>query len=142
MAKTLRAIRQFMEKMQIPGRDGVDLPSSNKTFPDGAHCRIEIAGVERPSSLEAMIDEARKRNIAIHRVIATVGGSTYCDFEELKAMARMGRDEKIEIVMAVGHRKSWDVGSKEMSNPEGSMQRFRAATCEVEKFQVCWGKVG
>jgi len=44
-----------------------------------------------------------------------VGGSTYGDFEELKAMAQMGRDEKIEIIMAVGHRKAWDAGAKEMS---------------------------
>ncbi len=125
MTKTLKEIREFMERMGIPGRDLWDLPSSTKTFPDGAHWRIEIAGVERASTMEAMIDEARKRNINIHRVIATVGGSTYCDFEELKAMAQMARDEKIEVVMTVGHRKAWDVGSKEMSTHEGSMQGFR-----------------
>lgn len=125
MTKTLKEIREFMERMGIPGRDLWDLPSSTKTFPDGAHWRIEIAGVEHASTMEAMIDEARKRNINIHRVIATVGGSTYCDFEELKAMAQMARDEKIEVVMTVGHRKAWDVGSKEMSTHEGSMQGFR-----------------
>ena len=125
MTKTLKEIREFMERMGIPGRDLWDLPSSTKTFPDGAHWRIEIAGVERASTMEAMIDEARKRNINIHRVIATVGGSTYCDFEELKAMAQMARDEKIEVVMTVGHRKAWDVGSKEMSTYEGGMLGFR-----------------
>jgi len=125
MTKTLKEIREFMERMGIPGRDLWDLPSSTKTFPDGAHWRIEIAGVEHASTMEAMIDEARKRNINIHRVIATVGGSTYCDFEELKAMAQMARDEKIEVVMTVGHRKAWDVGSKEMSTYEGGMQGFR-----------------
>lgn len=31
--------------------------------------------------MEDMIDEARKRKTPIHRVAATVGGSTYCDFE-------------------------------------------------------------
>ena len=125
MTKTLKEIREFMEGMGIPGRDLWDLPSSTKTFPDGAHWRIEIAGVERASTMEAMIDEARKRNINIHRVIATVGGSTYCDFEELKAMAQMARDEKIEVVMTVGHRKAWDAGSKEMSTYEGGMLGFR-----------------
>ena len=121
MAKTLEEIRKFMEGMGIPGRDLWDLPSSTKTFPDGAHWRVEISGVERPSTMEAMIDEARKMNITIHRIVATVGGSTYCDFEELEAMAQMARAEKIEVVMAVGHRKAWDVGSKEMSNWEGAM---------------------
>jgi len=125
MAKTLKEIRDFMEKMKIPGRDLWELPSSTQTFPDGAHWRIEIAGVERPSTMEALIDEARKRDIAIHRVIATVGGSTYCTFEELKTMAQMARDEKIEVVMTIGPRKAWDVGSKELSTHEGSMQGFR-----------------
>lgn len=125
MAKTIEEIREFMERMGIPGRDLWALPSSTKTFPDGAHWRVEIAGVERASTMEAMIDEAKKRNLVIHRAIATVGGSTYCDFAELKAIAQMGRAEKIEVVMVVGPRKAWDVGSKEMSTPEGSMQGFR-----------------
>ena len=84
--KALNEIREFMEAMGIPGRDLGELPSSTKTFPDGAHWRIEISGVERPSTMEAMIDEARKRNVIIHRVIVTVGGSTTCTIEELKAI--------------------------------------------------------
>ena len=125
MSAVLKTIRDFMEKEGIPGRDAHDLPTSTKSFPDGASFRIEIAGVERASTMEAMIDEARKRQVAIHRCIAAVGGSTYCDFEELKAMAQMARDEKIEMIMTVGHRKGWDAGSKEISTPEGAMQAFR-----------------
>jgi hypothetical protein len=125
MSDVLKKIRDFMEKQGIPGRDAYDLPSSEKTFPDGAHYRIEIAGVERASTMEAMIGEAKKRGITIHRAIAAVGGSTYCDFEELKAMAQMAHEEKIEVVMTVGHRKGWDPGSKELSTPEGAMQGFR-----------------
>jgi len=114
-----------MEKEGIPGRDLYDLPSSNRAFPDGANYRIEVAGVERASTMEAMIDEARKRKIVVHRAIAAVGGSTFCDFQELKAMAQMAYEEKIEVIMTVGHRKSWDSGSKEMSTHEGMMQGFR-----------------
>lgn len=125
MTRTLPEIRQFMEKMGIPGRDLGDLPSSTKTFPDGAHWRVEISGVEYPSSLEAVIDEARKRGVVVHRIIATVGGATYCDSSELKAMAQIARDEKIEVVMTVGPRKGWDAGSKESSTREGSMLGFR-----------------
>jgi hypothetical protein len=125
MSDDLRKIRDFMEKEGIPGRDGYDLPTSEKTFPDGANYRIEVAGVERATTMEAMIDEARKRNVTVHRVIAAVGGSTYCDFEELKAMAQMAYEEKIEVVMTVGHRKAWDPGSKEAATHEGMMQGFR-----------------
>ncbi len=125
MSEVLKTIRTFMEKEGIPGRDAYDLPTSAKLFPDGANFRIEIAGVERASTMEAMIDEANKRKVTIHRAIAAVGGSTYCDFQELKDMAQMAHDEKIEMIMTVGHRKGWDVGSKEISNSEGSMQGFR-----------------
>lgn len=125
MSATMKKIRDFMESMGIPGRDGYDLPSSEKTFPDGANWRFEIAGIERASTMEAMINEAKKRKVTIHRAIAAVGGSTYCDFEELKAMAQMANDEQIEVIMTVGHRKGWDVGSKEISTSEGSMQGWR-----------------
>lgn len=125
MSELIKKIRGFMEKEGIPGRDGYDLPTSKKAFPDGAHYRFEIAGVERASTMEAMIVEARRRNFTVHRVIATVGGSTYCDFEELKAMAQMAYEEKIEVVMAAGHRKGWDVGAKESATSEGAMQGFR-----------------
>ncbi|MCF8049604.1 MAG: hypothetical protein K9L59_00090 [Desulfobacterales bacterium] len=125
MSETLKKIRAFMEKEGIPGRDAHDLPTSKKTFADGARYRIEIAGVERASTMEALIDESKKRGVTVHRAICAVGGSTYCDFEELKAMAQMAAEEKIEVVMTVGHRKAWDVGSKEISNPEGAMQGFR-----------------
>jgi len=125
MSETMKKIRDFMESMGIPGRDGYDLPTAEKTFPDGAHWRFEIAGIERASTMETMITEAGKRKVTIHRAIAAVGGSTYCDFEELRAMAQMAHDEQIEVIMTVGHRKGWDVGSKEISTPEGSMQGWR-----------------
>ncbi|MBW1696633.1 MAG: hypothetical protein JRH18_11865 [Deltaproteobacteria bacterium] len=125
MSDVLNRIRKFMEQQGIPGRDAYDLPTSERTFPDGAHYRFEVAGVERASTMESMIDEAGKRNLTIHRVIATVGGSTFCDFEELKAMAQMAHDEHIEIIMTVGHRKGWDAGAREAAMPEGQMQGFR-----------------
>ncbi len=125
MSETLKKIRAFMEKEGIPGRDGHSLEPSQKSFPDGAHWRIEIAGVERASTMEAMIAEAKKRDVTIHRAIATVGGSTYCDFAELEDMAQMAREAQIEVIMTVGHRKSWDVGAKELATAEGMMQGFR-----------------
>lgn len=125
MSEVLAKIREFMQAQGIPGRDSYDLPTSAKSFPDGANFRIEIAGVERASTMEAMIDEAGKRNVTVHRAIATVGGATFCDFGELKALAQMAYDEKIEVIMTVGHRKGWDAGARETSNPEGAMQAFR-----------------
>ena len=125
MSEALNRIRKFMEKEGIPGRDAWELPDSNKTFADGANFRIEIAGVERASTMQAMIKEAERRGLVVHRAIATVGGSTYCDFQELKDMAQMAREAGIEMITTVGHRKGWDTGSKEISTFEGQMQGFR-----------------
>lgn len=47
-------IRKAMEKFGVPGRDCYDLPTSKKTFPDGADYRIEISGVERPSTSDCV----------------------------------------------------------------------------------------
>ncbi|MCF7936852.1 MAG: hypothetical protein K9L28_10980 [Synergistales bacterium] len=124
-AKHLDEIREFMDGMGIPGRDGWGLPDSEKGFPDGAHYRIEIAGVERLSTMKAMVDEAANRGVTVHRAICTVGGSSYCDFEEIREMARIAREEQIELVMTMGHRKAFDVESKEISTGEGAMQGFR-----------------
>jgi hypothetical protein len=136
MSEVLLKIRNFMEKEGIPGRDAYELPTSPKTFPDGANYRIEIAGVERASTMEAMIDEARKRNLAVHRVIAAVGGSTYCDFAELSAMAQMAREEKIEVVMTVGHRKGWDAGARESATAEGALQAFRLRGSDHVSYHI------
>jgi hypothetical protein len=136
MTDTLGTIRAYMEKRGIPGRDAHDLPTSAKRFPDGAQYRIEIAGVERASTMEALIDEAHRRGVTVHRAIAAVGGSTYCDFEELKDMARMAAEEKIEVVMTVGHRKGWDAGSKEMTTPEGALQGFRLRGSDHVSYHI------
>lgn len=136
MSEVLKKIRDFMVKEGIPGRDAYELPTSPKSFPDGANYRIEVAGVERASTMEAMIDEARKRDVTIHRAIAAVGGSTYCDFAELKAMAQMAYEEKIEVVMTVGHRKGWDAGSKEISTAEGAMQAFRLRGSDNVSYHI------
>jgi len=122
---TLNEIRDFMEKQGIPGRDLHNLPSSEKSFPDGCNFRIEIAGIERASTLRGMIEESQKRGVVVHRVIATVGGSTFCDMAELQDMAAMAAEQRIEVVMTVGPRKAWDAGSKEGVSPEGMMQGFR-----------------
>jgi hypothetical protein len=124
MAK-IEEIRNFMEAMGIPGRDLYDIPSSQKTFPDGANYRIEIAGVERPSTMKALIDESKRRELPVHRAIATVGGATYCDFMELQEMAQMAREAKIETIMTIGHRLGWDPGAKSAVTLEGQQNGWR-----------------
>jgi hypothetical protein len=136
MSDVLNTIRNFMEKQGIPGRDGYELAASGKAFADGANFRIEIAGVERASTMEAMIKEADKRNVVIHRAIAAVGGSTYCDFEELKDMAQMAKEAQIETIMTVGHRKGWDTGASEGKTSEGQAQGPRLRGSDNISFHI------
>ncbi len=113
-----------LEKYGIPGRDLNDLPSSPTRFPDGAHCRIEIAGIERASSLQEMLDESEKRSTPIHRVIGTVGGATLITMDELKEYARIAHKAGVEVIMTLGASRGWDTG-RQIVTREGLVSGMR-----------------
>ena len=120
----IKKIRSAMEKHGIPGRDLYDLPTSPLTFPDGAHYRMEVSGVERLSTLEALVDEMEKRNIPIHRLISVVMGSTLLDDEELSAFATLAKEKKMEVILTPGPRSGWDTG-RQLVTPEGGLSGAR-----------------
>jgi len=107
----IERISKMIEKCGTPARDLYDLPTSGITFPDGAHYRMEVSGIEELSEMEALIDEMRKRDVPIHKVIAMGKGATLLSQKELKDLAQMGHDAKIEIIIIPGPRSAWDVGS-------------------------------
>lgn len=123
-------IKHALEEVGIPGRDLYDLPVSPKRFPDGGQYRIEVSGVERLSTLEALLDEQAKQNVTIHRLISTVMGSTYLTQEELKAFARLAHDAQMEVIICPGPRNSWDVGAKTLCAPEGATAGINARGCD------------
>lgn len=120
----MNKIRSAMEKYGVPGKDLYELPSSPLRFPDGAHYRMEISGVERLSTLEALVDEMEKRDVPIHRVISVVMGATLLDDEELSAFARLAKEKRVEVVMTPGPRSSWDTG-RQLVSPEGGLSGLR-----------------
>lgn len=117
-------IRKSMEKLGVPGRDLYDLPTSDKTFPDGANYRMEISGVEHFSTLEAVIDEAEKRDVPLHRLISTVMGSTLLSTDELSDFAKLASEKKMEVIITPGPRSSWDTG-RQLVTPEGGLSGLR-----------------
>jgi hypothetical protein len=121
---TIEEVWSKLERYGIPGRDPHDIPSSGARFPDGAHYRIEIAGVERASALEAMLDESEKRGIPVHRVIATVGGATLITMDELKAYARLAHDAGVEVIATLGGSRGWDTG-RQIATREGIVSGMR-----------------
>lgn len=122
----LEKARELLQRAGLPGRD--ELVPSTKTFPDGAHYRMEISGVERPSTLEALIEESDKRNMPIHRLISVVMGATLLDDKELKDFAQMAADARMEVILTPGPRAIWDIG-RQIATPEGALSglRFRGA---------------
>lgn len=124
----LADVRKLMEKHGIPGSDARDLPTSEKRFPDGAWYRMEISGVERPSVLEATIDEMNKRKIPLHRMISMVMGATYLTKQEWKDFAQMAADARLEVIVTPGPRTPWYTG-RQVATPEGALSglRFRGS---------------
>jgi hypothetical protein len=131
--KSYEKVRKALEKIGLPGQDAYDLPTSSKRFPDGAGYRIEISGVERPEVLEALIDEADKRDVPVHRLISVVMGATLLDDKELKKFAQLAHDAQMEVILTPGPRTSWDIG-RQLATSDGviSGMRFRGADKLVE----------
>jgi len=120
----MESIRKAMERFGIPGRDLYDIPTSGRTFPDGAHYRMEISGVERFSTLEALVDEMEERDVSIHRLISTVMGSTLLTDDELERIASLASEKRLEVIITPGPRTSWDLG-RQLFTPEGCISGLR-----------------
>jgi hypothetical protein len=122
--RNLSDVRAMLEKVGIPGSDAYDLPDSGRRFPDGAHYRMEISGVERPQVLAALIEERQARQVPIHRLISTVMGSTLLDDAELRDFAQMAADARLEVIITPGPRSGWDTG-RQLVTPEGGLSGLR-----------------
>lgn len=117
-------IQRALQDLGLPNNDLYDLPTSEKTFPDGAQYRIEISGIERYTDLEALVDEAEKRGVPVHRLICTVQGASWLPQDELEAFACLAADKKLECIMTPGPRAFWDIGRQSIT-PEGSISGIR-----------------
>ncbi len=121
-------VAEMMERHGIPGRDVYELPDSSHRFPDGAQYRMEISGIERPGVLEAVIDEAKKRNVPVHRMISAVMGATLLSRSELRDFAQIAAEGRVEVILTPGPRSGWDTG-RQLVTPEGGLSglRFRGS---------------
>ncbi|MET3505673.1 U32 family peptidase [Halalkalibacter oceani] len=101
--------RQFIEKLGFPSTGGsAHLPTSTKTFPDGAQYRVELPSVEGPASFEALVDSCKDYDVHIHRISQGSGIMLLTD-EELEKMAEIGRRENLEVSLFVGPRGTFDI---------------------------------
>ncbi len=114
---------QLLHDLNLPEGDRYDLPSSTRRFPDGAHYRIEIPSVEGPAAMVAVIEAAQLHGITLHRISQGSGMMLLTD-AELREMARLGAQHRIEVSLFVGPRATWE-GTGQPLTPDGKLMGWR-----------------
>jgi hypothetical protein len=111
----MAATREALGRLGLPGQDPADLPTSAARFPDQGQWRVEIPSVEGPLAFRAVIDEAGRLQVPVHR-ISQGSGIMMLTGPELDEMTDLGRSHRIEVALFVGPRASWDVGVQATSS--------------------------
>src|SRR3712207_782520 len=106
---------ELLSELGLPARDLSGLPDSEKRFPDGAQYRVEIPSVEGPRVLEAVLEEAQRREVQLHRVSQGSGVMLLTDAEILE-MCAMAREAGLELSLFVGPRAAWETGATAVSS--------------------------
>jgi hypothetical protein len=98
--------RDFLSSIGLPPGDLHSLPTSEKRFPDGAQYRVEIPSTEGPRCLEAVLEEADRLRVTVHRVSQGSGVFMHTD-EELDEMARMAAGARVEVSLFTRPNAAW-----------------------------------
>lgn len=107
--------RKLLKDLGLPERDLHELPDSGKRFLDGARYRVEIPSVEGPRVLEAVIEEAHRQGVHVHRVSQGSGIMLLSD-AEIREMCAMSSEAGMELSLFVGPRAGWDTGAGVVSS--------------------------
>lgn len=113
--------KYFLKQMGI---DEVDSSyESDKRFEDGGQFRFEVPGIQSPKTMKALLDEADRQNLVIHRVTQTKGIMLLTD-EEIAEMVDLAKDYGCELFLSVGPRATYDT-SATVHTKEGSRIGYR-----------------
>lgn len=104
-------VRKFLVSIGLPPGDLHGLPTSEKRFPDGAQYRVEIPSTEGPRALEAVLDEAARLDVVVHRVSQGSGVLMLSD-AELDEYARIAADANVEVSLFARPNAGWDVSAQ------------------------------
>ena len=119
----MNTAQTLLDILDLPTGDRHDLPSSTRRFPDGAHYRLEIPSVEGPAAMQAVLDEAQKRGLTIHRV-SQGSGMMLLTNSDIGDMAQLGRQHGVEVCLFVGPRAPWE-GTGQALTPDGKLFGWR-----------------
>lgn len=113
--------KEFLKKVGI--YEVSDDYVSPKRFGDGGQYRFEVPGIQSPKTMNALLEEAGRNNIFIHRVTQTKGIMMLTD-EEIKEMVKLAKDYGCELFLSVGPRATYDT-SATVHTKEGSRIGYR-----------------
>ena len=105
--------RDSLARLGLPPSDCCP-DSSPKRFGDGAQYRIEIPSTEGPAALRAVLDEARSRDVPVHRVSQGSGIMLLSD-GEIRSMVALGDEAGVEVNLFIGPRATFDIGAQAYS---------------------------
>jgi len=111
--------RALLESIGLPGRDLHELPASAKRFPDGAQYRIEIPSTEGPRCFEAVLEEAARLDVRVHRVSQGSGVFLHTN-AELDELARLAADARVEVSLFARPNAAWGTSATARS-PAGAV---------------------
>jgi hypothetical protein len=111
--------RRALESLGLPGGDAAALPDSPRTFPDGAHYRVEIPSTEGPAALAAVREEADRLDVPVTRV-SQGSGVFMCTDAELDDMARQGAGAGFEVSLFARPNAGWSASAMARS-PVGAL---------------------
>ncbi len=111
----MKKTRQFLAKLKLPTEDNHSLEPSKKRFADGGQYRIEIPSVEGPRVFRAVLETAKELKVPVHRV-SQGSGVMMLTKAEVREMARMGQDQRIEVCLFVGPRATFETGAQTASS--------------------------
>jgi hypothetical protein len=111
----MQATRRFLAGMGLPSGDAHDLPTSTKRFPDGAQYRVEIPSTEGPRCLAAILEEADRFGLTIHRISQGSGVFLQTD-DEIREMAALASARDMEVSLFGRPNAAWDIGAMSVSS--------------------------
>jgi len=99
-------VRDFLRASGLPAGDLNELPGSPGRFGDGAQYRVEIPSTEGPRCLAAVLEEADRLDVRVHRVSQGSGVFLHTD-AELDEMALLAASAGVEVSLFARPNAGW-----------------------------------
>jgi len=114
------SIRRALEQLGLPAGDLHELPTSEKRFPDGAEYRFEIPSTEGARCLEAVLEEAARLEVPVHRISQGSGVFMLTD-AELDEFVAVAAAARVELSLFARPNAAWDASATSRAPAGGAL---------------------